>query len=445
MSFTNNLMSYIGFKKNDDCGCAEGCDVEIKDGKIIGNPYAQFSTIKSVLSAAELDEAYKKISCIGSSVDLISENMQMIEPVFYNDDTREFVEYPKDKRLKRFKRVFYKPNSIDNRKSFIDKAVKSFEVHGVIYFAFILDSDNQPISIKVIDNNLVSAFVDKANSRIDNYMVVSAGAYNGRYIFDGSYYTNEDNNKMILAPFINAASDFQYLPASPLLGTGLETLMYWYGCFHNKSLLENGARPSMILMIKSLLNPKHKEQLKQEIRIKHSGVGNAGSAIIIDGAADKELKQLSQNNKDMEFAEILKAAEGAVYKRLGTTWLLGEKVQSKDYQKCLEMFYDMKICPLFQAIYNHLFEVYKKYNQSYNNYSIYYLEQDIPALRPRFLEMMKNMPNLGIFTLNERRRMMNYPPLDDERGEQLVTQTVSVYQQGMNPEKQNTTEFSGDN
>ena len=78
------------------------------------------------------------------------------------------------------------------------------------------------------------------------------------------------------------------------------------------------------------------------------------------------------------------------------------------------------------------------------DYSIFYLEQDVPALESRFLRKMKDMPSLGIFTIRERRQMYGYEPLGDERDEELTVQTVQVNQTGKNG-KENTTTFSGNN
>ena len=446
MSFVSRVMSHMGFKKQiEDASEASACggEVYIKDGQIVGNPYAEFCSDKRTLTDAELARAYEKVACIGTSIDLITNNLQMIEPVFYNDVTREFEEKPTDKKLKDFLKLLRKPNATDTKNKFFDKAVKNYAIFGVAYFAFVVNK-NELVSIKIIDNNCVSLFPDVTNNRIDFYLLTNAGAYTGKYLFNGSYYVKEGEESFILAPFYNPATDCQYMPASLLLGAGLETLMYWYGCFHNKSLLQNGARPSMVFLIKSLLNPKHREQLRNEIRIKHGGAGNAGSAIIIDGAADKDVKQFSQNNKDMEFSTVLKAAEDAIYKRLGVNWVLGEKVTTKDLQTGREMMYDNTICPLFTAIYNHLFDVCKYFSMGLTDYSVFYLEQDIPALESRFLRKMKDMPSLGIFTIAERRKMYNYEPLGDERDEELTVQTVQVNQTGKNG-KENTTTFSGDN
>lgn len=427
MSITDFLMNTFGFQGEMS---TQHCDVEIKDGQIIGDSYEDFGRIKKALSDTDLAAAYERISCVGTSIDLISNNMQMIEPVYWNDKTRTFDEYPTDKNLINFKKIINKPNSMDNRKTFITKSVKNYILNGIIYYAFIFDSNNQIICIKIIDDNCVTPMVDISNARIDNYSVNNFGVYNGKYIFDGSYYKNETNNRLILAPYLNSSPFNQYLPASILQGTGIEALMYWYGCYHNKTLLTNGARPSLIFLIKSMLQPKHREQLREEIRVRHSGAGNAGSAIIIDGAADKDVKQFSQNNKDMEFNAVLESAESAIYKRLGTNWVLGKNVASKDFQKGMEMFFDMTVCPMFQGFFNHIFNVYKQTSGKFQELSIFYLEQDIPALRPRFLSMMKDMPGLGIFTVAERRAMYNYKPLGDERDNELSVQSVKVVQSG---------------
>ena len=278
------------------------------------------------------------------------------------------------------------------------------------------------------------------NSKIDNYTVMNSGAFDGKYISSGSYYQHEQNANIILAPFINSSPQIKYRPASFLQGCGIEALMYWFGCYHNKSLLTNGARPSLAILIKSMLNPKHREKLREEIRVRHSGSNNAGSAIILDGAADKDIKQLSQNNKDMEFNAALESAKAAIQERLGTNWVLGKNINSRDLQKGMEIFFDMTVCPMFQGIFNHIFDVYKYFNPKHNNLSIFYLEQDVPALRPRFLAMMKDLPNLGIFTIAERRKLYNYPPLGDDRDNDLAIQTVKVTQTGASGT--NDTEFT---
>lgn len=442
----DNLLNKIGFVKKvqqETCGGATCYEVEIQDGKTLGNVYSRYDSKDShSLGHSALNAAYERISCVATSIDLIANNIQMIEPVFWDDEKRESMEYPTNKKLKALRRLFEKPNSVDNRKSFLAKCVKNYELFGVIYFAFYMEND-QPISIKIIDDCLVNYFVDNKNARIDRFTVINCGIYSGEYKFNGSYYINTANKKIVLAPYMNTTPDMQYLPTSPLDGCGIETLMYWYGCFHNQSLLKNGARPSLAIMINQMLNPHLKEQLREDIKIRHSGSANTGNTMILDGAADKKIQQLSQNNKDMEFSTILQKAERAIQDRLGTSWVLKDGLQGRDYDKALEMFYDMTICPLFQGIYNHLFDVYKYFNTSFSNLTICFLEQDVPALRGRFLEMMKNLPTLGIFTVNERRKAYNYPPLNDFRGDELTVQSVNVYQQGMGANKQNTTSFSG--
>lgn len=448
MAVLDNIMSRIGFKQQVDEVAACGGEVEIQDGKIIGNPYGELNMIANPLPPSMVDLAYSRVACVGTSIDLISNNMQMIEPVFWNDDAREMVDYKNDKFLKKIMELFRKPNVFDTRKTFLSKCVKNYCLHGAIYFAFHLDSNKKDIiSIKVLDNANVTIVSDVENNRIGSFMVNNSGIISGTYVFNGStYYKNIANEHLYIAPLINPSPFTQYLPASILEGVGVEVLMYWYGCYHNKSLLQNGARPSLVFMIKSLLNPKAREQLRSEIRLRHSGAGNAGNVILMDGAADKDIKQLSQNNKDMEFNETLKAAEDAIYKRLGVNWVLDKKVNTKDLDKGMEMLFDLTICPMFQNIYNYLFNACKYFGMKTStlaDYSIYYLEQDIPALRPRFLQMMKDLPNLQIFTVAERRAMYNYKPLGDERDNELVVQTVKVTQTGNGGD--NTTGFTGEN
>ena len=368
MSFKQFLTNTFGFENSGGDGSVE---VAIQDGKIVGNPYENFGISKLVLGEGELGACYEKISGVGTSIDLIANNMQMIEPIFWDSVTRTSMEYLKDKKdLIALRNRFEKPNATDNRKTLISKSVKNYNLFGAVYYIFMFGSKNEIISINIIDNNLVSPMLDACGSIIGSYKISTAGIFSGDYIFNGSHYVNSLDNKKILAPYINSSPDYQYMPASILQGTGIEALMYWFGCFHNKSILTNGARPSLALLIKSMLNPKHREALRQEIRVRHAGAGNAGSTIIIDGAADKQLQQLSQNNKDMEFSAALEAAKSAIFERFGTNWVLGKNISSKDLPKGMEMLYDMTICPQFQGMFNHIFDVYKYFNPKYNHLRI---------------------------------------------------------------------------
>ena len=145
MSVGTYIMNKLGFK-SDDCGSGV-CDVEIQDGKIIGGSYGDFGSAKTTLSRTELGLAYEKISCIGTGIDLIANNMQMIEPVFWDNDKREAVEYPTDKNIKSLRRLLEKPSATTNRKTFIAQSVKSYVSFGVVYYAFYLGTDKQIISI----------------------------------------------------------------------------------------------------------------------------------------------------------------------------------------------------------------------------------------------------------------------------------------------------------
>lgn len=438
MSFVDNIMSRVGYIKKEE---QPECPNETVFKKWYGsNPYSLFSDNRGVLDTRALEASYTKVACVANSIDIITNNLQMIKPVFCDESNASVIEHPVKKDLRAVSRLFKKPNSTDTVSTFTSKVVKNHIIHGVVYFAFYMDG-KVPNSIKVLNFNDVSEFPDISNNRIGSYLISNSGIYNGQYFFDGMFYKNKTNPNIYLAPLVNPSPQVQYQPASILNGCGVETLLYWYGCYHNKSLLERGARPSLALLFKAAISSKAREQLREELREFFSGVSNSGRPMIIDGAADKEIKELSQNNKDMEFASILKAAEDAIYKRLGTNWILSDKVASKDLSECLEVFYDMTVCPLFEMIYNHLFGICKYFNSALDNYSVCFLEKNIPALRPRFMKMMSDMPNLGIFVIKERRAMYGYPPLGDDRDNELSAPTVKVTQTGK--EGENTTAFDG--
>ena len=210
MSIADFIMNRMGFKTES----SESYDVQIQDGKMIGNPYSAFSTQKAQLSEAELAAAYEKISCVGTSIDLIASNMQMIEPVFWDDKDRTAIEYPSDVKLVSLRNRFEKPNSTDNRKSFISKSVKSYILYGVIFCAFVLDNKKQIISIKVLDYNCVTSSADISGGKVQEYTVSNMGFYDGRYSFNGAHYVKNTDSNTILSPYINSSAQYSYLPIS---------------------------------------------------------------------------------------------------------------------------------------------------------------------------------------------------------------------------------------
>ena len=66
MSFVSRVMCHMGFKKDieDATESANGGEVWIKDGQIVGNPYAEFCSDRRTLTDKELSAAYEKVACM---------------------------------------------------------------------------------------------------------------------------------------------------------------------------------------------------------------------------------------------------------------------------------------------------------------------------------------------------------------------------------------------
>ncbi len=176
----------------------------------------------------------------------------------------------------------------------------------------------------------------------------------------------------------------------------------------NKSLLQNGARPTGAMIVKShnntpgYLTDEQFKRLVDQIEGKFMGSGNAGRPLVLEGGL--EWKEMGYSPKDMDFVETKNTASREIALAFGIPpQLLGIKGDStyNNMQEARLAFWEETVLPLIDCTVDslnnwfvHLFgnEIRLSYNS--NNISALSLKQD---------RIWQRINNTSFMTVDEKR------------------------------------------
>ncbi len=197
----------------------------------------------------------------------------------------------------------------------------------------------------------------------------------------------------------------------------------------NKKLIENGARPSGALVVKTegdkagTLTDEQYNRVKEMIDSQFSGAGNAGRPMLLEGGLD--WREMSLNPKDMEFMQGKHSAARDIALAFGVPPQLlgipGDNTYS-NYGEAKLAFWTDTVLPL-------LGQVLDGFNRWLaplygDDVFLWYDEETIPALEPLRRQKADRVNAAGYMTINEKRRAMG---LDDiEGGDVILVPTSSI-------------------
>ena len=95
----------------------------------------------------------------------------------------------------------------------------------------------------------------------------------------------------------------------------LEMEQYIEGAVHNKSLLQNGLKPSGVLTLDEEMSDNAYERARKEFQSFYSGAENAGKVLIFEGTNAK-FDSFALSPRDMDYANLVEWIEGVLYSRL---------------------------------------------------------------------------------------------------------------------------------
>lgn len=377
-----------------------------------------------------LNRYYLTCSPLATSIDLIVQNSTNINPEVFDTKEDEFLEEHPVLDL------LASPNAAQSYVQFMGRLLGLFLLHGEAFIIATGDITKEPNEIWSLSRQNVS-LIEGSDGFIDTIQVQTTGQVETyfRHEVDGKFrfYNRKDSTSSIQDKEILQLKNFN--PAGglvPIRGRSqLQSLYFeieqWiHAAQHNLSLLVRGATPSGIFTTDSELDGITDEQyqrLEQQIRNYWEGSSNAGRVAFLSNGI--EFSSLSQSNKDLDFVSSKEQLQRDIYNRMRIPLpLVSEKTMTlANMSTSSLMLYDNAVKPLLNCVFTEINRLLMYRYQDSENDIITIDEGDIGALAPRRNAQAIQLQETGASTINDRRRLLNLPTLDN--GADVVYGTVS--------------------
>ena len=368
---------------------------------------------------------YKSVDPIFDAVDYLATEGAEIKLTIY--DTEEDIhisEYDPAIKATWLLQKLKKPNRSQTGSEFMYGLIASYTVTGD---AFVVANGLNP-------NEPPAEIVHRGTQ----YVTITGNSRDGlpdTYQINETYYNQKFKREISEYRFFNAdkTQEIKQLTQqfNPNSGNGcffgmsrLNPLYYRMeqqiqGNLHNNKLLKNGARPSGALIMKGL-NDDAKLAIRDQVKKFYQGAGNAGNVMALSvgmsNYEDVEFREMSINNKDMDFAELQKMAEKAIYKifKIPASFYDNSKSTFNNVTNDTYKMYDFAILPMMKRIVKSLNDfLMPRYDKS-GRYVLSFSQREIPALEMRYIEVATTKIGTGLMTIPEGRNSLALPEWDEQ-------------------------------
>lgn len=372
---------------------------------------------------------YNSVSPVSDACNRIAQEFSNIPIAIKNKKTGEFIKepdssIPASNVLKLFKNSFDDISETELQK----QIALSFIVTGNTYLVVnARDKVSEPLELFYIKPQSVSI---SRNNQVTNIYTTEEGfsvnfnntltdrrLYNKNGSFEITHIRNFNSDYGVNNPY----------GRSPLDAIYHEIEQFLNGNIHNNSLLKSGARPSGVITSDpetkfDIFDDENYEKIKTEIRNYYQGSSNAGNVLILDGV--KEFKELSINNKDMDFKELKNQVSQQIYSNLKIPKPLTDSntMTYSNFKEALFMLYYLNVIPVSNFIFEKLTQFLMPRYKDGDKYEITFDTRDIPALQVVQDEQLERLYGQGILNMNEARRLADYDDIGED-GEAYYVRT----------------------
>lgn len=213
---------------------------------------------------------------------------------------------------------------------------------------------------------------------------------------------------------------------SPLEALGYSVDSHNEATKWNFSLLQKGARPSGALQYKTdsgeSMDDDTYARLKKEQEEFHSGAGNAGRPMLLEGGLQWVATQLNMREMDWAKGKEVSASEIAIGYKVPEQ-LVGVPGQQtyNNYREARMALYEDAVLPLMDR-FKEALTYWLQQMPAYQDLVVDYDEDQIPALAPRREAMWDRANSATFLTTDEKREAVGYSPYEpsEEPGGQIL-------------------------
>lgn len=205
---------------------------------------------------------------------------------------------------------------------------------------------------------------------------------------------------------------------SPLRPAGRSIVQQTSARRWNQSLMDNGAKPSLVIMDQNTMTESQFRQFVSRLNATHSGTGNAGKAMVLDGG--KTLATAGFNARDMDYAAGVTTSGREIAIALGVPPELVGDSANKTYANASEAnreFALHTVVPYANRFYGALS---RRICPHYEGVSrIGFDESQIDGMKGDESAMMTALESCSFLTVNEKRQRLGFEPVPD--GDVILT------------------------
>lgn len=350
-------------------------------------------------------EAYSRNVIAHRSIALIAKAAASVPWLLYQTDKGRKVEISSHPLLT----LLQKPNPCCAGAEFFESVLTYRMISGNAYIRMIAAEDGVPRELYVLRPDRVMVLAG------ENGMVAGYRYKVGEQQEDFPVNRLNGQSAVLHLKYFHPLNDWYGL--SPIEAAAYSIDQHNQAAAWNQSMLQNGARPSGALVVKTAgdgtgghLSEEQYVRIKAQIDEGYSGAANAGRPLLLEGGL--EWKEMSLSPKDMDFIEAKNSAARDIALALGVPPQLlgipGDNTYS-NLQEARIALWEETILPLLDYlvdVLNHwLVPAFG------NQLTLHYDTDAISALSGKREMLWERLEKASFLTENEKREMAGFSPI----------------------------------
>ena len=391
------------FKKNivpqEKKAYALGTSESLGDFLLFGEGYAT----KAYTAAAALS-LYRRSTAVSVPVNRIAQAIAGMKIVLRNNDGSTIDNHPSLELIR-------KPSPYYTKSLFLEMLAKNYLVTGESQIVAIGGINRPPIELQPISPDKIT--VTEGSGGLPGQIQIAGMTMNGDYLplrkGNDVRYVRDEFTEIHMTRSFKTRNNSLLRGESVLLSASSEVRQQILGGEHNVSLLEKGGRVSLVFHFNEDMSIDDFETAKERVRSQYGGANNAGEIGVTAGDGSLEIKEVGQNARDMDFANLQRMAKVAVANQYSYPLVLldTEAATFDNYTTAKEALYDDAAIPVAEVLLNGLSEfLLPRYGLDPSQVSFGVDIDVIPSLAMRRNKELKLRREIGIESVNELRAML---------------------------------------
>lgn len=348
---------------------------------------------------------YLNIAPLFTAIDMLTSEITQIDNVIKNQNVDEYVyEHPLLDLLR-------SPSAVSSGSEFMQMLSAFYLLSGNAFIVATGPVNRPPLELLIINPSTVTLEAGD-DGYLEKISVIFSGnvsrtftrkEVNGKF----RYYDGAEAEIWHVKTFNPGVFAGKLWGMSPLNPISIELDQYLEASMHNLSLLKRGARPSGALTFNEMLTDDQFQRYQKQADQFYSGSSNAGRLLLLENASFQEM---SQTNKDMDFASLKAAVTNTIYSSFRIPLpLVNAEFSTYDNLATSKLnLYDNAVLPLLDKLLSDLNEFLMPRYANSKGLILSFDPESLAALEPRKVDKVVRLQGAGVLTLNELRTILGY-------------------------------------